>query len=193
MNVFGVFSLCFLLYSLSVVKPIFPPHAVSGGTVIAKLHFVSGNVKKVDILSGEEPFASSSKTALAEWREDSAVSGDKLIIVHFRQPNLYEIGDAKEVINPGSKEISLPYPRFIIHPSYPPNTLGQGSVILKLDVSDKGKVSDIQAIESMGVLTDSSIQAVKQWEFRPARDKEGKATQAQAYVVIVYRFPNVVK
>jgi TonB family protein len=186
-----IFQLLFGL--ISTIEPAFPPHAVSGGTVITALHFVSGNVNKVEILYGEEPIIGSCKAALSKWREEAGVDSDRLVIVHFRQPNLYEMGDSKEAISLKRKEISLPYPRTIIHPAFPPNALGQGSVILKADISDKGTVANVQAIESMGILTDSSIKAVRQWDFEPARDQEGKATQAQAYVVIVYRLPIVAK
>jgi TonB family protein len=193
MSFLNAVSFLLLIGSISAVQPAFPPHAVSGGTVIAALHFVSGNVKKVDILYGEEPFVGSCKAALPKWSEDAGVDNDRLVIVHFRQPNLYEMGDAKEIINLKMKEMSLPYPRSIIHPAFPPNALGQGSVILKIDISDNGKVTNVQAIESMGILTDSSIKAVQQWDFEPAKDRKGKATQALAYVVMVYRFPIVVK
>ena len=178
-----------LLFLLSVVDPIFPPNAVLGGTVVARLHFVSGNVKNVTILSGEEPFSSSCKTALAEWHMKSEPDGDELVIVHFRQPYLYTWGDNKEEINPARPGKSLPYPIYIVPPSYPANALGQGSVILRTEVSAEGKVSDVQVIEPMGVLTSASTDAVRRWRFTPAEDEQGAATSSHAYAVLVYRYP----
>ena len=189
MNALSALGFLSMLGSLSVADPQFPPNAVSGGTVVAELHFVSGNVSSVKILSGEEPFVGSCRTALAKWHVDSERDRDELVIVHFRQPYLYSLGDAKEEVHPAISKGSLPYPSRIIPPSYPANALGQGSVVLRTDISDEGQVSDVKVVEPMGVLTDTSIDAVRRWQFMSAEDERGMRISSHVYAVFVYRFP----
>ncbi len=189
MSILTSLGLWFLLGSLSVVDPTYPPNIVLGGTVVAELHFVEGNVEGVHILSGKEPFVESCKSALSEWHGDSKQDADELVIVHFRQPNLFYLNDTKEEINPAMSKESLPYPAYIIMPSYPADALGQGSVVLRMDISTEGQVSDVQVVKPMGVLTDSSINAVRQWKFTPAEDEKGRPIRSHAYAVLVYQFP----
>jgi TonB family protein len=167
--------------------PANPPNAISGGTVVAELHFVSGNMQRAKILSGEGSFADSCRSAFKGWRSDR--DGDELVVVHFRQPYLYYRGDRKESMKPAQTEEGLPYPLDILQPDYPPDAMAQGSVVLGLDISPKGDVTDIKAIKSVGGLTESSIEAVRNWEFQPAEDSSGKAMPSHAYAVLVYRFP----
>ena len=191
MSVIGVVCLWFLFGSISSVGPVYPQNTVSGGTVVAELHFVSGEVERIRILYGGEPFAGSCREALAQWRTDSGLTGDEIVVVHFRQPYLYPVGDAREEINLKMAKRELPYPVLIFQPSYPPNAVGQGSVILRADISENGTVSDTHVIRSMGVLTEASVTAVRKWSFTPAVDEEGKKTPSHAYAVLVYRFPNL--
>ena len=156
---------------------------------------LAGGIRSVASLAENphrtKPFVGSCKSALAHWKTSSGLDGDEIVIVHFRQPYLYQLGKTKEEINLRIAKKELPYPAVIIHPSYPPNAVGQGSVILRADISDKGQVSNVEVIRSMGVLTDASVDAVRKWSFIPARDEEGKETPSHAYVVLVYRFPDL--
>jgi TonB family protein len=175
--------------SLSVVDPRYPPNAVMGGTVVAQLGFVKGVIKDLTFLSGEEPFVGASRAALTEWRAGSGQSGSELVIVQYRQPYLQFIGSRKEQIRPAKRNTILPYPRFVIQPSYPANAQGEGSVVLRTEVSDDGRVSDIKVVKSLGSLTDAGIDAVRQWEFSPARDDQGNNVVSHAYIVLVFRSP----
>jgi len=75
-----------MLGSLSVVDPSYPPNAVFGGTVIAELHFAAGHVESITILSGDQPFTDSCRSAFEKWKTDAKGDADELVIVHFRQP-----------------------------------------------------------------------------------------------------------
>jgi TonB family protein len=187
MGMLSILNLMLMLGSLSVADPAYPLDAISGGTVVARLHFASGTIQNVEILSGRGSFADSCKSAFKEWHSDQ--DGDELVIVHFRQPYLYFLGDRKESFKPATIEGGLPYPLYIIQPLYPPNALARGSVVLRVDISAKGDVSKITTIKSVGGLTESSIEAVQKWKFKPAEDAQGKATPSHAYAVLVYRFP----
>jgi TonB family protein len=192
MSMLTAVSLWLMLGLLPEVDPEFPPNSVLGGTVVAELHFVAGGVKNVKILSGDGPFVNSCKSALEKWHTDSKLESDELIIVHFRQPYLFYLSNPREEIHAAKPKKSLPYPIYIVQPSYPPDALAQGSVVLQLDISAEGQISDVHIVKSLGVLTQTSIDAVRQWKFAPARDTRGNATASHAYAVLVYRFPLIV-
>jgi TonB family protein len=188
MSVICAVGLWLMLGTLSTVEPLFPPNATMGGTVVAEVQFASGNAASVKILSGAEPFVNSCKTALSKWHTDQDKDSQELIVVNFRQPYLYSIGSDKEKIDSEAPIGSLPYPTDVVSPSYPADALGQGSVILRTDISAEGRVTDIQVVKSLGILTDSSIAAVRKWKFTPAKNSLGKGIPAHAYVVFVYRY-----
>jgi len=175
--------------SYELTDPVYPPNAVSGGTVVAQLQLSAGEVTSVTILSGEEPFADSCRSALARWRLPSVRDGNELVIVHFRRPELYHAGEDLEKISPTRSDESLAYPEFVVSPVYPANALGKGSVVLLADISAEGRVVDVRVLKSMGILTGASVDAVRNWKFVPARDKRGRKAPSQAYTVMVFRFP----
>jgi TonB family protein len=60
----------------------------------------------------------------------------------------------------------------VIKPIYPPVALRaglKGTVILRVSVSEAGRVTDIEVLKGVpGGLTDSAVQAVRSWRFEPA-------------------------
>lgn len=179
----------FFLFSDSVRGPEYPPNAVSGGTVVAELRLASGSVEAVRILSGAEPFLGASREALRAWRLGPEANGPEIVVVHFRQPDMYYLGSPGEEVRCADSEGSLPRPAYVVGPAYPAQGAGQGSVILKTEISEDGTVAGVRVIQGLGALTDASIEAVRQWKFAPAVDADGRKIASRAYAVFVYRFP----
>ncbi len=189
MSVLQVIGLLAMLAAADFADPLYPPNAITGGTVVAELRISAGAVKQVALLAGEEPFASAAKTALAQWRFPAETDSVELVIVHFRQPNLYYIHSAQEDIGGAQSDRRLPYPQYIIGPAYPPQSVGQGSVILKATIADDGSVEKIDVIKPVGALTDVSREAVRKWKFLPAEDSRGIGKKSSCYAVLVFRVP----
>lgn len=66
---------------------------------------------------------------------------------------------------------TAPVPRVQVTPRYPEfakEAQIQGVVILRVFVSDRGRVSDLRVVKSVKGLDEAAISAVKQWEFTPA-------------------------
>jgi TonB family protein len=164
----------------------YPPNAVTGGTVVAE---VSGQGGEIRVLSGEEPFSSAVRSSAASWRFPGD-SRKHLVIVRFRQPELVRAGSRRETV-PVSTGGSgaMPYPQSVTEPAYPPDALGEGSVALKVKLTASGAVDRIETLQSLGKLTETGIDAVREWSFQPARDSRGRAVPSEAYVVLVYRAP----
>lgn len=167
---------------MQLTGPAYPPNTVAGGTVVAELQVEEGRVAGVKILSGEEPFAASVRAALEAWELDSDEKGNELVVAHFRQPYLFDVGDTAGRVPPGQPGEGLPYPKHIVAPVYAANASGRGSVILRVGISSDGEVSEIDVIKPLGVLTEASIEAVKKWKF------SGPA-QSRVYAVLVFREP----
>jgi hypothetical protein len=189
MSLINLVALFMVLGSDTVVGPRFPPNAVSGGTVVAELVSGAGGVSDIKILSGKEPFVSSSRAALQEWNLHPEKNGGDLVVVHFRQPNIYYVGDAKEEIRCVGADPLMPCPKYVVGPAYPPQAVGQGSVILKVEVAADGSILDVRTIQAMGVLTEVSVAAVRKWKFTPAENARGVKEASHAYAVFVYRSP----
>jgi hypothetical protein len=191
MRLLYLLGLWVILGADNLVDPIYPPNAISGGTVVAELHSVSGIVKSISIHAGEEPFVSSAKAALDQWHLHPERDGNDLVIVYFRQPNLFYLNDASESIAGGKAEHSTPYPKSIVGPSYPAQTFEPGAVILRMDISAAGSVEDVNPLKSAGDLTGVSIAAVRKWKFMPAKNDTGAEIRSHVYAVLVYRSPIV--
>ncbi len=189
MKLLQVLGLWFAFGAGTFVDPAYPPNTISGGTVIAELHVDDGQVKQVSVRSGDEPFLRAATNALAQWKLPAEDHGNQLVIVHFRQPNLYYLDGSDESIASVDSAPGLPYPRRIVGPSYPAQGVGLGSVVLKLKISAEGKVEKVETLKSAGSLTDVSINAVRKWDFVPAENNRGVAEPSYAYAVLVYQMP----
>ena len=178
---------------ISVSGPVYPPGAVAGGTVVAALHVTAGSVTQVEILAGEEPFATSARDALRGWRFEPRRGAERIpVVLNFRSPNLFALspkGQDPTALrkSPGPSDVALPW--HVVEPVYPANVLGQGSVILRLEIDDSGNVSDVSGVRSAGGLTDPCTKAVRAWKFAPARDQSGRQARSQAFAVCVFRHP----
>jgi Gram-negative bacterial TonB protein C-terminal len=178
---------------ISVSGPVYPPGAVAGGTVVAALHVMAGSVTQVEILAGEEPFTTSARDALRGWRFEPRRDAERIpVVLNFRNPNLFALspkGQDPTTLRKsyGPSDVALPW--HVVEPVYPANVLGQGSVILRLEIDDSGNVSDVNGVKSAGGLTDPCAKAVRAWKFAPARDQSGRQARSQAFAVCVFRHP----
>ena len=179
---------------VSVVDPAYPPNVLAGGTVIATLSVNKGSVEGVTIVSGDEPFAGSVMAALKAWRFSPDVGARIPVVVYFRSPNLITASPAAQMIDPphGSRrDRTLAYPVKVVDPVYPPNALGQGGAVVRLEIDQSGKVTRVDPLKSSGALTESFANAAREWRFLPAEDGKGHPVPSEALAVCVYRFPVV--
>jgi len=92
----------------------------------------------------------------------------------------------------GEKGEPLGVPRVItkVDPVYPPEAKAEkvmGSVVLQIQIDEKGKVAEAKASKSPDErLSKAAIDAVKQWEFEPVI-VDDKAVKAKATITINFR------
>jgi periplasmic protein TonB len=63
----------------------------------------------------------------------------------------------------------------------------QGTVVLKVMISRKGKVTEVSVISGHPLLVSAAIDAVKQWKYKPYR-VAGHKVEAQTEVVVNFEF-----
>jgi outer membrane biosynthesis protein TonB len=174
----------------TVVEPVYPSSAYQGGTVVAALEISDGSVRRVRVLSGDKPFVDPATAALRQWRFPKE-RGDRpaLVIVNFRGPNLYAVGSADKGLDAMRVPDSLPRPKGVVEPKYPPNSLGRGGVIVHLKLTSKGSISESEVLKGSGDLTQACTEAVRAWKLEPPKSSSGTAAGSDAYAVCVFREP----
>lgn len=172
-----------------MAEPAYPVVAYQGGTVVAALELSKGSVKNVRILSGDKPFVEPAAAALRQWRFPADRTNPALVIANFRGPNLYSIGSSEHAVDAGAVPDSLPRPRRVTEPAYPPNSLGQGSVILQLSLTRKGAIANTRVLKGAGDLARACTEAVRTWKLDPPRKMPADAPAPEAFAVCVFRRP----
>jgi hypothetical protein len=175
---------------MKVVEPSYPANAFQGGTVVASLELKGGLVSSVNVLSGSAPFVETATAALRQWRfprdrEDRPA----LVVINFRGPNLYAQGSAAQDVQAKSGPASAPTLKTIVEPGYPPNSMGQGGVVLQFKVTSKGEVAGTKVLKELGGLTQACSDAVKKWKLNPAKDSTAGSGDSDAFAVCVFRQP----
>ncbi len=78
-----------------------------------------------------------------------------------------------------------------IIPAYPAdakNEKVEGSVKLEVVINTKGEVVEVKTVESADPrLSTAATDAVKQWKFTPAKDKQGKPVQCKSSITVNFK------
>jgi len=78
-----------------------------------------------------------------------------------------------------------------VEPVYPQDALEQkiqGTVVLQIEIGADGLVKNVQALRGPALLSNASIDAVKQWKFRAAR-RNGRPAESETTVTLNFRLP----
>jgi hypothetical protein len=179
--------------AIQVAAPAYPPRTISGGTVVAQLHVSAGTVDQVEILQGEEPFSDSVRTTLPTWRLDASTSGNVLVVVNFRTPNLYSTGSPALRFSPGQiPKGGLPYPTKVVEPVYPANSMAEGGAVFAVRVNRSGEVSKVSVLQGLGDITEACIAAIKKWQFQAASGADSFG-ESDVFAICVVRRPVLIK
>ena len=95
------------------------------------------------------------------------------------------------VFKPGKDRVSFPECEYCPDPRFSDearNAKYMAKVLLRLTVLANGKATDIQVIKPARFgLTQSAIETVKTWRFKPAKDRDGKPVPVRVDIEIVFR------
>jgi TonB family protein len=162
---------------------------VSGTQIIDSVGNTLTGEPYPESLSG---YVEDSIAAVTQWQFSPAIDA------HFKRTQsvasitfVYDRIFGPEIILPIMKTIAPkagdsvpPLPSFAFRAECPPNSLGIGTVVLKLQINEKGTISDIEVVKSIPSLDEPSVHAVRNWHFRPARyqDQPIRSTTSVAFV-----------
>jgi hypothetical protein len=62
-----------------------------------------------------------------------------------------------------------------------------GASVLHLEVTESGSVGGVEVIQALGDYTQATVEAVKKWNFVPARNETDKSVASDAFAICVYR------
>ncbi|HVC20618.1 MAG TPA: TonB family protein [Vicinamibacterales bacterium] len=184
--------------------------AFAGGTLPAQLSMVvgweqaqaaltvdkTGRVSGVELMAATPGFEGPVKTALAGWRFRPAtgpgghpVPSHVLVVVIYRPPVLYNtptIGNPMRQL--AAWPASVPFPIATTTPAYPPQAAGDDVVLVTMRVGADGTLTDARTTGPPSGFDQASLDAARQWRFRPARPGGTRAPSA-ACLIFGFRQP----
>jgi len=195
-------------YRGGAVPPI-PIQALSAGEVVLEVAVDrNGRVTGVKPLRTTAPFTEAMAAAVRTWSfspaEDApalptgaepapadrkAMASTVLVIGLFRPPALFAptLGEPPKDVAKPSGAAPVPLVRLEM-PSYPPNALNDGVVVLELDVAAHGGIGGIAVVRSSPAFDKAAVQAASALTFTPGRVHD-RAARALVYVVAGFRQP----
>jgi protein TonB len=178
-----------------------PVRAIGGGQVFLEVAVnPRGGVDAVAPLRTTPPFTEPLVGSVGAWRFQPAeevtpagarqrVRSKVLVAAVYGAPTLLEgptLGDSpQDVAKPSD---AAPFPVGPVSPRYPPNALGDGVVLVEVQVNTAGSVTNARVIQSALPFDASALDAARQWKFRPARPN-GRPAAALAYLLFGFRQP----
>jgi TonB family protein len=187
-------------YSAGPIPPM-PVEAIGGGQVFLELTVTPrGAVDGVRILRSTRPFTQVAIDAVRAWRflpaEEPTAAAVRLPVTSkvlaaglFRPPALFDgavPGEPPTDVAAPSDEI--PFPTAVIVAPYPVTALGDGVVLIEVQVEPGGNATNARVVRSAPPFDDAALMAARQWTFRPARLR-GQLVATLAYILFGFRQP----
>ena len=181
---------------------------VSGSVVLHALVGKTGRVENLTVVSGPEMLRSAAMEAVRGWvYKPYLLNGeprevDTTVTVNFSlagqmdnshggdgaAPQEDLADDAHARVPHGPVRISAGVLQALlidkVDPVYPP-TRESGAVVMKVRVNQEGEVTDVTAISGPKSLQAASLEAVKQWSYRPYL-LNGEATEVDSTVTVMF-------
>ena len=156
-------------------------------SVLLLRHDESGATYRVTFRQGDKYLADSTVTVARGGRSVvGGMDGERApYIFLFIEPEGAAGGSAK---SPTTEGFTEPVPVQKVPPSYPEEAKKekvQGVVVLELLISETGAVTDVRVLQDPDRrLSAAAIDAVRQWQFKPAKDPAGKPVSVRSAVTI---------
>jgi len=182
--------------------PAIPVQAVSGGEVFVEATVdASGLVTDVTPLRVAPPFTDAVVNAVRGWTFTPAIDASRsdlparsvptkvLVAAIFRPPalNAPTLGASPTNVAAPSAEVAAPLSTGA-PPSFPPNALDSGTVLLECHIGTAGQVLATKVLLSSPPFDRFALDAVRRWTFRPAR-RGTQPIDAYTYVSFAFRQP----
>ncbi len=173
------------------VAPVYPPLARQAriqGQVILRVEITkSGDAENIQLVSGHPMLAPSAIEAVKQWKYRPYLVNGEPVDVETEVTVNYTITDSSPDNAPtaqGGVPPKIAFPQRIrvsqgvehgllvskVQPQYPAEAKDQhiqGEVLLRVTIDKEGNVANIEVVSGPETLVPPSIEAVKQWKYRP--------------------------
>ena len=160
----GAFLSLLLLQQLLTMAPPKPPVQAIGSSVVILEGVVGseGRLTNVHVLQGLTPFVQPSVDAIKEWSfAPELVPRSTSVTFLYRARTLLPDKPYEFAVRSPCCAVST----YIVDPGYPPNSIGEGSVIMQVRINARGLVESVDTIRPEPSLTEVAVQAVRRWRF----------------------------
>ena len=181
-----------------------PPRLLTAEMGSAPLDVRSGGIAAYDVridekgaVAGAEmvqdvaPYGDQLRESLWSWHFEPALEDGRpvasrvLVLGFFRPPMLNFPAPENPRYKTTRAPAEIPWPTSVAPPPYPPNALGNGVVVLEVDVSAGGEVTATRTVSSPTPFDAAATDAARQWRFRPAQ-REGRDAAARIFMVFSF-------
>jgi protein TonB len=93
-------------------------------------------------------------------------------------------------------DISPPKVLRRVEPTYPENAQRagiQGVVVLEVVIDKFGNVQAGRVIRSIPLLDSAALSALKEWKYKPARDRRGRPVAVYSRVAVKFELPSATR
>jgi TonB family protein len=180
-----------------------PPLALGGGEVVLELTVdASGRVAAAGVVRTTPPYTELLLKSIASWRfapamtvidgHLTAVDAPVLVVAVFRPPTLYAgpaPGEPPKTLRAPS--VRLPRVRTVTMPAYPPKAVGDGFVLIEIEMDAHGQPQKHRVVSPPSGFDRAALDAVRAWQFDPPQRPEGPEP-VFVYALVGFRAPVVV-
>ena len=178
-----------LRYAVAPAAPASTPFA--GVVVLIAQPGADGDVQNLSVLAGPQPFLDASVAAVKKWKWTS-VTGERnspvSVTLFYRSRQILTSAPPTPFPDWAALQTRPPLPQTLFDPGYPVNSVGEGVVILEVQVSPQGAVENIRVVQDVPSLTELARRAVQGWRFTPAKSA-GNLANGTAIVAISFLRP----
>jgi TonB family protein len=153
-----------------------------------------GQVTGIETLEDVDPFGDVLRSAVSSWTfeparyEGEPVEHPILVAGLFRPAAVLFAAPPALPDPPRVAPHSIPIPKEIGIPPYPPNRIGAAAVLVEVEVNDRGSVDSATIVGAATGFDDASLDAARRWTFRPA-EYQNRRVASQAYLLFIFRQP----
>jgi outer membrane biosynthesis protein TonB len=185
---------------VSVVTTPYPPQALFGGEVGLDAQIdAGGKLENLGVVRGDAPFLEPVLDTAQTWSFDPARSNGQAVAasvgIYFQFPQSFlpplaptEHSFDDDAATDAPNHAALP--TFTVEPEYPANTVVEGTVAIYAVIDRDGHVTSTNVLRQLDPLTDTTLAAIHQWHFIPAK-RDGANVESAMVIVVVFRRPAV--
>lgn len=158
---------------------------IEGSVVLEVSIDEQGAVNDVQVISGPAELVPSAIAAVKQWKAKPYVVDGKATPLKIKLPLKFSLTNQMLELPREEAEHRLVKP---VRPEYPPlarQAHSEGEVILRALIGTDGKVKEVEVVSGPPLLRQSAIDAVKQWEYKPA-EVNGQPREFQTTISVKY-------